>query len=394
MTSRTSATRPARAAFATFAAFGVFWGTWGAALPAVRDQAGLSPTQLGTTLVLVGAGAAPAMALTGRLVDRAGPRVAAPLVTALGLAGLLVATGARGPGTAALTTLLVGATSGAADVAANSLAGQAEHRTGRPVLTRAHGVFSLAVVASSLGAGALLSAGAGLTGTFAASAAAVAALAVVVRRGAGARPVPTPAGPAARRGPLPPLLALGVVGALAFATENGHQSWGAVLVTDRFGAAPGLAATAPATFAAGAALARLTLAPLSRSHPTALLLGGGLTAAAGSVTLALAPTVPVALAGLVVAALGTAPLFPTLLSRGLRAVPADQHGRATSAVSTTAYLGFLLGPAYVGFLAGAADLRTAVLGVAALAVVFTLAAAPVSRWAGRGVPTPRAVGER
>ncbi|WP_432511546.1 MFS transporter [Kineococcus sp. SYSU DK001] len=391
MTSRTSTTTAAHSAFA---AFGVFWGTWGAALPAVRDQAGLSAAQLGTTLVFVGAGAAPAMALTGRLVDRAGPRTAAALLLALGLAGLLVAAGARGPATAILTTLLVGACSGAADVAANSLAGQVEHRTGRPVLTRAHGVFSLAVVASSLGAGALLGTGAGLTGAFAASAAVVTALAAVAWCGAGPRPAPSPTGPAARRGPLPPLVALGVVGALAFATENGHQSWGAVLVTDRFAAAPELAATAPATFAAGAALARLTLAPLSRSHPTALLLGGGVTAVAGSVTLALAPTVPIALAGLVVAALGTAPLFPTLLSRGLRAVPPEQHGRATSAVAATAYLGFLLGPAYVGFLAGAGGLRTAVLGVAALAVLFTLAAAPVSRWAGRRVPAAFAVSDR
>ena len=44
------------------------------------------------------------------------------------------------------------------------------------------------------------------------------------------------------------------------------------MLTDLFTASPQLAAAAPATFAATAALARLSLAPLSRSHPTVMLL--------------------------------------------------------------------------------------------------------------------------
>jgi hypothetical protein len=35
----------------------------------------------------------------------------------------------------------VGATSGAADVAMNAVAGRAEEIAGRPVITRAHGIF-------------------------------------------------------------------------------------------------------------------------------------------------------------------------------------------------------------------------------------------------------------
>jgi MFS family permease len=96
----------------------------------------------------------------------------------------------------------------------------------------------------------------------------------------------------------------------------------------------------------------------------------------------------VALAGLVLAALGTATLFPTLLSRSLRSTGPAQHGRATSKVATTAYLGFLLGPAYVGLLADSSDLRGALVGVAVLALVFTVAAAPISAWAARRVHTP------
>ena len=87
------------------------------------------------------------------------------------------------------------------------------------------------------------------------------------------------------------------------------------------------------------------------------------------------------------AALGTATLFPTLLSRSLRGINPDQHGRATSKVATTAYLGFLLGPAYVGLLTESSDLRGALLGVATLALVFSVAAAPISAWAARRART-------
>ena len=414
-------TRPASyVPYAAFTAFGIFWGTWGAALPAIRSHTGLSEGQLGTALLFVGLGALPAMLLTGRALDRFGPRLAAPLLAALGLAGLVVVMGARGMSSLVVGMLLVGALSGAADVAINTVSGQVEHDTARPVLTRAHGVFSLAVVAASLTSGLVLSsgsaaasgAGAGSAGAlgwaFAVAGAAVAVLSLLVWAGTTARPtratspvraveeqaamrtasqasqaspatLPTPApGPALLTAPL---VAVGLVGALAYATENAHQSWGAVFLTDTFTASAQTASWAPAVFAAAAAAARLTLAPLSRTRPRVLLVTGGAVACAGSLVLATSTTVAIALLGLGIAALGTATLFPTLLSTSLRDVAPGRRGRATSVISTTAYLGFLLGPAYVGLLAEQVGLRGAVVGIAALAVVFTVTGGPISRWA-------------
>ncbi|WP_235945696.1 MFS transporter [Metallococcus carri] len=286
--------------------------------------------------------------------------------------------------------LLVGASSGAADVAINALAGRAEHVSDRPLITRSAGLFSVGVVLASLGTGALLGAGLSLIAVFGVVAAAILALALTTHLTSAPLHLP-PHDSAAEtddhnpRVPptnsIAPLLAVGLIAALAYAVENAHQSWGAVMLTDVFRASPQVAAAAPAAFAATAAVARLTLAPLSRSHPTAILLGGGTLAAAGSVVLATAPSVAVALVGLVLAALGTATLFPTLLSRSLRGVAPAQHGRATSTIGATAYLGFLLGPAYVGALTEVSDLRGALLGVAALALLFTLAATPISAWA-------------
>ena len=142
------------ASFLAFAAFGAFWGAWGASVPRVQDQAGVGDGELGVALLFVGAGALPAMLLTGRALDRFGLRVAAGLIAALGLAGAVLAVVAVDVVTLSAALALVGATSGAADVAMNSVAGRAESEAGRPVITRAHGVFSAAVVVTTLLTGA------------------------------------------------------------------------------------------------------------------------------------------------------------------------------------------------------------------------------------------------
>ncbi|HZA88010.1 MAG TPA: MFS transporter, partial [Acidimicrobiales bacterium] len=152
--------RPAAfAAYAGFAAFGGFWGVWGASVPAVREQAGLSDGQLGTALLFVGAGALPAMLLTGPTVDRWGHRLTAFLLMALGGAGVAVARTGQGFVSLSVGLAVLGATSGAVDVAINAAAGSAERASSRPVIARAHGVFSASVVVASLASGALRASG-------------------------------------------------------------------------------------------------------------------------------------------------------------------------------------------------------------------------------------------
>jgi MFS family permease len=190
--------------------------------------------------------------------------------------------------------------------------------------------------------------------------------------------------PASTMAWLLPLVIAGLIGALAFAVENAYQSWGAVFLRDQLSVGGGLTAAAPAVFAAVAAATRFaagaaTRLPAGGSGP--LLTAGAAAATAGSVLLARSATLAAALTGLALAAAGTSVLFPTLLREALGGVRPQVRGRATSAVTTTAYLGFLLGPVYVGGLASAAGLRNAIIGVAALAAVTAVTAWPVARWA-------------
>ena len=69
-----------------------------------------------------------------------------------------------------------------------------------------------------------------------------------------------------RAGRLFPLLAIGVLGALAFASENAHQSWSAVFAQDELEATATLTSVAPAVFAATVAVTRFAIGGLPPRH--------------------------------------------------------------------------------------------------------------------------------
>ncbi|MDG6107746.1 MFS transporter [Dactylosporangium aurantiacum] len=371
------------AAYLASAAFGAFWGTWGAAVARVRDQAGLDDGGLGTALLCISAGALPAMLLTGRALDRWGLRCTAPLIAALGAAGLAAVLTAGGLAGLCAGLTGVGIASGAVDVAMNSVGGRAEQRSGRPVITRAGAVFSTGVVICSLGTGSAYAAGAPTWLPFAAvlllSVLAGAAVHRALTGVPGAAPVGRPGPAATTRLPLPPLLLLGALGALAFASENAHQSWSVVFMQDVLATGPGLSATAPAVFAATVAVTRFAVSAVSPAHARAVLVAGAAVAAAGAAVVARAPSLPAALAGLVLAAAGTGALFPTLLSIVSRNVAETSRGRATAVVTVVSYLGFLLGPVYVGLWSSTTSLRGAMLAVAALGAALAALTLPLLR---------------
>jgi MFS family permease len=391
------------AAAIAFAAFGAYWGVWGASVPRVQDQAGVTDGQLGIALLFVGAGALPAMLLVGRALDRWGPRVAAAVIVALGAVGAALSLTAHDLVTLSVGLAVVGATSGAADVAINAVAGRAETLAGRPVITRCHGVFSTLVVVSTLTTGLAAAAHLPLSVPFlAATALSVLAGAAMVRAlprhattAAPAHPshdplappaittLPTPGGVGSvSRRRVWGLAALGVLGALAFASENAHQSWAAVFASDELGAGAGLAAVAPAVFAGTVAVTRFGLGGLGAGRARLVLLGGSVAAAGGALVIAAAPGLVVAAVGLVVAGAGTAVLFPTIVGMVSRTVAESYRGRATSIVTTVSYLGFLLGPVYVGAWADALGLRGAMVAVALLGAALFLLAPVLLRVAG------------
>lgn len=367
------------ATLAAFATFGAFWGAWGASIPRIRDQAGVDDGELGLALLCIGAGALPTMLLVGRALDRLGLRLTAWVVAALGISGVVVVLGAQSFASLAGGLIVVGMASGAADVAMNAVAGRAEQDAARPVITRAHGFLSGFVVVGSLGAAAVAALDLPIVVPFVVVAAmSLVAMVLLVRAVPAGVVAPSeaesaePSGSGLRGAATVPLLLVGVLGALAFATESAPQNWSAVFARDVLDAGPGQAALAPALFATVVSIARLSIGGLGAAHAQLVLVVGAALASVGSLVIAAAQGAATFVLGLVIAGIGTAVLFPTVLGIVSRTVLESRRGRATSLVTTVSYLGFLLAPAYVGAWADAYDLRVAMVAVAALAATMAV----------------------
>jgi MFS family permease len=366
-----------------FALFGAFWGAWGASIPRIQRQSGVDDGQLGLALLFVGAAALPAMLLVGRAIDRFGLRVAGLVLPALCVVGAVMSLTARSLLSLCLGLAIIGAVSGASDVAINSVAGHAEVRENRAVITRSHAAFSSLVVFASVGTGicAALSLAVWVPFFFIAGVSVLAGVRLVLTlpRGAGVRVAKEPA---SDRTAVAPLILVGILGALAFATENAHQSWSAVFAHDVLHTGTGVAAGAPAIFAGVVAITRFSIGRVPVRHAMTLIRCGGGATATGTVLIAVAPDLAIAVLGLAVAAGGTALLFPTLMRLVSRSVEPARRGRATSLVTSISYLGFLFGPVYVGEWADATGLRGAMVAVAALAAALVLSARTLIRRAG------------
>ena len=356
---------------AGFGALGLFWGAWGALLPALQRDANVSDGELGTALLLVGVGAVVSMRVTGSVFDRFGAAVTPASIALLAVAGVLpaLATSPLGLSGAALA---LGAASGAMDVAINADAVQEEASSGRPLLNLAHAAFSAAVVASSLLSGALQAVGASPDHVLLAIGVVLLALAFALRAAPSPAAASGPSHASFRRVPAG-LLLLGGLAAIAYWVENAWQSWSAVHLERTLDAAAAAGALGPATFAAAAMVGRLAGQRLLQLvSPRTLVVGGACVAAAGSALAAAAPNVPVALAGILLAGLGTSVLAPTMISLAGAAAAPQERGAVISIVTTLAYLGFLVGPAVVGVVAEAANLRISLGVVAALALLLAL----------------------
>jgi hypothetical protein len=261
------------------------------------------------------------------------------------------------------------------DVAINADAVHEEDASGRPLLNLAHAFFSAAVVCASLATGALRWAGASPLAVFAIAGAIVVAAALAMRGASQRQPQLTPASEPPRFLQRVPgwLLLLGGLGAVAYWIENAWQSWGAVHLERTLEAPPAASALGPALFAAAMAAGRITVHRLATpGTERSMLAAGAFVAAGGSALAAAAPSVGVAIVGIVLAGAGCSVCAPTIVSLVGRAAQRGERGTAVGSATTLMYVGFIAGPAVVGGIAEATTLRVSLGGVAVLAVLLSV----------------------
>lgn len=367
--------RAARGLLLAFAAFGAYWGAWGVLVPDVKEQVDASVTELGIAFLALALAALPAMLVTGRIVDRVGPRILPLTLVLFGLAAVL-------PGLAGsvwqltLALILVGITTGAVDVVINVAATNVETSGGPRVMQVAHALFSAGFL--------------------------VAAVAVGIARGAGAGALPVLAGigllvlvsaafnrgyPTAPRREAPRrivlshrLLVLGLLCGLAFMIEGGIENWSALYLETDLDASPTVSGLGPGAFAAAMVGGRLLGQWLElRVGDRRLLSVGALVGSGGLLLAAVAPGVPLALLGFAIGGAGVSVAAPTLFGAAGRGASEAERGSAVASVTTISYLGFLVGPPLIGAVSGATDLRVGIGLLAGISFVLAVTAAAARR---------------
>ncbi|MEU7002976.1 hypothetical protein [Nonomuraea sp. NPDC046570] len=346
------------------ATWGIFWGSWSALLPAIKDQLGATTADLGLALTGVPVGAIPAMALVGRLARGRERAALAASTCAFALSVLTIAL-AGSPLALGLILLLLGATSGALDVALNLATGRAERETGRRLFQPVHAAFPVAVIVAAPATGLARELGVG-PGTLLAVVAALVlasgllALGLPIGRG-----VPAEERTGGAGGHWRAAIGLGALAGCVLIIENSVEQWSVLLLEEHRSASTLLASAAPAAYMGALTVGRLLAQAFPRVGLRTLYLVGAIGGGGGIALAGLGPSVWLSLAGFALTGLALGPLVPAMLSH---AAAGDSSGTLVSAISTISYTGFVISPLLVAALSAWLTLPTALAALGLLAI--------------------------
>ena len=346
-----------------FVANGMGIGCWAAAIPRVKADLALSDGTLSVALLAFAAGAIIAMPLMGLFSNRlrSGP---ASVIAGLGFAAALAALGFAGSlETLSAATFLAGATHGAADVAMNANASDLERRWGRPIMSSFHAGFSLGGAAGAVLGGWLGELGTvwGLLGPALLASLLVAVAAPFLAHEGGGF------GGAAFAAPSRRLLPLAALAFVSMSTEGAVGDWSGTYLA-RSGVAPSAAVAAYAAFSLLMVTGRIVGDRIVAAAGTRTTVGlGALVAAAGLAISAASPGLMGGVVGFALVGAGLANVVPVIFSVAGRTGPSSAVGIASAA--TSGYAGLLIGPVVIGAVASAANLRSAIVMLAAVALI-------------------------
>ncbi|MFC7403832.1 MFS transporter [Georgenia alba] len=371
--------------FALTLLVGLGLSSWVTRTPAVRDALEASTAQMGLILFGLSIGSMTGVISAGSLVRRWGAR---PVVVA-GTVAILAGTALVGASAAWTTALGVfaglvafGLGGGLGEIGLNIEGAALERETGRPVLPMLHGSFSLGTVVGALVGiwltriqfppswhlliGALV-----MTGLAAWALPGLPAETGRTGLAEGSRRRMRAPGPSVWRDRR--LILIGaVVLAMAFA-EGAANDWLPLLMVDGHGVSATTGSLVYAGFAAAMTIGRFAGGPvLLRFGRAGVLRTSAVLAIVGVATVIFSPNAVVAGVAVALWGLGAALGFPVAISAA-----GDDPERAServSAVATSGYLAFLVGPPLLGFIGEEVGLREAMLVVVVLLVVAAFAA--------------------
>lgn len=382
-----AALRARRQLLGLFLLLGMTVSSWLSRLPSVRSALGLTESELGLVLLLGALGSLVTVLVAGGVVTRFGGRRTLTAAAVM-FSGATLLMG-LGPAVGSVPLLVVGvfvmsASFALGNVPMNVETVVIERALGRTVVPQFHAAFSVGALAGSLlGAGA-----AWVQLPLLAQFGAMALLSLVWRLAAipgAVLPAPVAATddvPAARGGMRSALgawrerrtLLVGVIVMTAALSEGSANNWLAIAVVDGFGQTEAMAALVFGVFTGSMVVSRFAGTwAIARFGRVAVLAASGSIAFAGLLLFGLAPSLPLAILGVVGWGLGAGLVVPI----GMAAVshePLRAAGRV-AVVSAFASVSSIVAPPLLGVVAEAVGARRALLLVAVgLALSIALAA--------------------
>ena len=344
-----------------FAIQGIVLATLNMRIPDLQLRAGLSDAQLGLILVGGATGAIATYPLAAPVIERFGTRrTILATYTLMALAAAGVATFAHG-GAMFAFLLLVGAGSSLSNIAINVEVDRVEADTGARLMNRCHGAWSVVFLLASSVAG--LARGLGVAPVLhlwievPVYVAATVVLVMPMRESP-----PREAATVPKRRLVVPTAA--VLGLVAFALgadllEGASRVWATIYLRDAFDVSPMVESMALPALILTMAGVRLVADPwIDRFGPARIARASLTVALAGVALIVFAPWAWVAIAGFAVAGIGSAVVYPLMVSAAARLGdrPAEENVAATTLVFQFV---LLVSPMLIGFVAEGFGIRAA-----------------------------------
>lgn len=362
-----------------FSFFGLGFATaaWAPLIPFAQQRLHFNHADFGLLLLCSGLGAMLAMPATGKIVQRIGCRV--PIGFALLLLAVLLPSLSlwTTPLMMAITLFLFGTAAGSLGVALNIQAVVVEKNSLKSLMSGFHGMASLGGLAGVLTITALLA----LSISSVMSAFAVSLLLVIIiflSVPYSIKSVENTSLEASskvknsiRQGlPQPLIILIGIACFIIFMTEGAAMDWSGIYLTQQYGVNTAFAGLAYTFFAIAMTTGRFTGHYLIRYFgEKKLLTYSAICATLGLALVSIAPHWWLVLVGYTLVGTGCSNIVPIMFSRAGRQTVMPS-AVALSCVSTLAYTGILVGPAFIGMIGELIGLKTVFMALSGLLLLI------------------------
>lgn len=362
-----------------FSFFGLGFATaaWAPLIPFAQQRLHFNHADFGLLLLCSGLGAMLAMPATGKIVQRIGCRV--PIGFALLLLAVLLPSLSlwTTPLMMAITLFLFGTAAGSLGVALNIQAVVVEKNSLKSLMSGFHGMASLGGLAGVLTITALLA----LSISSVISAFAVSLLLVIIVflsvpynikavENTSLEASSKVKNSIRQRLPQPLIILIGIACFIIFMTEGAAMDWSGIYLTQQYGVNTAFAGLAYTFFAIAMTTGRFTGDYLIRYFgEKKLLTYSAICATLGLALVSIAPYWWLVLVGYTLVGTGCSNIVPIMFSRAGRQTVMPS-AVALSCVSTMAYTGILVGPAFIGMVSELIGLSTVFMALSGLLLLI------------------------